>query len=192
MQEKSNPRSNRERTEETRAALLAAARALFVEKGYAETGTPEIVKAAKVTRGALYHHYRDKKDLFRAVVEREAAQIGEDIEKHAAGAATPLEALSSGSMTYFSAMAKPGRARLLLLDAPAVLGPEEINRIDRGTGGGSLRDGLVALLGPAPEIEALADMLSAAFDHAALAIAHGARRVDYERAMNRLFKALAG
>ena len=61
-------RTNRDRTERTRAALLQAARALFVAKGYADTSTPEIVAAAGITRGALYHHFDDKRALFRAVV----------------------------------------------------------------------------------------------------------------------------
>ncbi|MEQ8333910.1 TetR family transcriptional regulator [Nisaea sp.] len=193
MQEISGRRSNRERTEETRASLLSAARTLFIEKGYADTGTPEIVKAANVTRGALYHHYRDKEDLFRAVVEREATAVSADIERRAGTAANPLDALTAGSIAYFDAMAVQGRARLLLLDGPAVLGPEEMSRIDRETGGGSLLDGLAALLGRAPDLEmrALADLLSAAFDRAALAISRGARRDDYESAMEKLLKTLA-
>jgi AcrR family transcriptional regulator len=194
MQDKSGRRSNRERTEETRAALLAAGRGLFVEQGYAGTGTPEIVKAANVTRGALYHHFRDKEDLFRAVVEQEAKTVSAEIERSANRAESPLAALKEGSKAYFDAMAAPGRARLLLLDGPAVLGPEEMSRIDRETGGGSLLDGLAALFGEAADgkMEALADMLSAAFDRGALAIAHGGSLCDYETAMNRLLDALAG
>ena len=78
-------RSNRERTERHARDLLAAARALFTDKGYAETGTPDIVAAAGVTRGALYHHFADKQALFRAVVEREAAAVAAEIETRRAG-----------------------------------------------------------------------------------------------------------
>ncbi|TWH24547.1 TetR/AcrR family transcriptional regulator, partial [Aminobacter sp. J15] len=97
-------RSNRERTEATRAALIAAARNLFIEKSYAETGTPEIVAAAGVTRGALYHHFADKQALFRAVVEAEAA-----------APASVRQALLDGADAFFRAMAVNGRTRLLLL-----------------------------------------------------------------------------
>lgn len=193
MQEKSMRRSNRQRTEETRAALLAAARSLFVEKGYAETGTPEIVNRAKVTRGALYHHFRDKEDLLRAVVHAEAAAVSAEIETHAGNATDPLDGVKAGARAYFDAMEVAGRPRLLLLDGPAVLGPDEMSRIDLETGGGSLRDGLAAMMhqDPTPELDALAAMLSAAFDRAALTIARGAERSRYEDAMDALIDALA-
>ena len=68
MQDKSTPTPNADRRAMMRKKLIDAARALFVEKGFAATSTPEIVKSAQVTRGALYHHFEDKEDLFRAVV----------------------------------------------------------------------------------------------------------------------------
>ncbi|MGO4780189.1 TetR/AcrR family transcriptional regulator, partial [Lysobacter sp. 2RAB21] len=73
------PRSNRERTEATRHALLEAARGLFVSKGYSDTSTPEVAVAAGITRGALYHHFIDKRDLFRQVLQREAKSVREEI-----------------------------------------------------------------------------------------------------------------
>lgn len=121
-------RTNRERTDATRTALLDAARGLFVEKGYAEAATPEIVAAAKVTRGALYHHFTDKRALFWAVIEREANEVAADIEARSADASSARDALLRGASAYFDAMAAPGRTRLLLHEAPAQMA------IDSGEG----------------------------------------------------------
>ncbi|MEQ8586524.1 MAG: helix-turn-helix domain-containing protein [Thalassobaculaceae bacterium] len=184
-------RTNEARTAATRTALIAAARALFVDKGYAETGTPEIVAAAGVTRGALYHHFADKADLFRAVVTAEAAAVAAAIERAADTDGSPRQALIEGAGAYFAAMTEPGRARLLLLDGPAILGPEAMAALDRDQGGGTLRHGLAAAsrrIDPA-ELDALADCLSAAFDRAALAIAGGADPAPYCAAITRLIDA---
>ncbi len=186
MQEKSakpakSPRPNSVRSEEMKARLIAAARDLFVEKGFAETGTPEIVKRAEVTRGALYHHFADKAALFDALVLAEAEALGAEITQGA-------QDLATGSAAFFRAMSVPGRARLLLVDGPAVLGHRRMDEIDAGGGRRSLADGLNAALPDvgAPERAALAVVLSAAFDRAALAIAEGANEEDYLAAMLRV------
>ncbi|MGY8525629.1 helix-turn-helix domain-containing protein [Paracidovorax citrulli] len=178
-------RTNRERTDTTRAALIAAARALFVEKGYAGTSTPEVVAAAGITRGALYHHFEDKRALFRAVVEEEMRQVAEDIERAAPSTAPPAApsaddaraALVAGSEAYLAAMSVTGRTRLMLVDAPAVLGVAETLVLDQAWAGRTLREGLAAALGgrlaPPLTIAALATLLSASFDRAALAIDAG-------------------
>jgi AcrR family transcriptional regulator len=184
-------RTNEARSAATRATLIAAARALFVEKGYAETGTPEIVAAAEVTRGALYHHFADKADLFRAVVAAEAEAVAEAIDRATSEVAPPRRALIEGAGTYFAAMNTPGRTRLLLLDGPAVLGPQAMAELDRSQGGAALRLGLAEAMrrvDPA-ELDALADCLSAAFDRAALAIAGGADPAPYCTAITRLIDA---
>ena len=80
-QSKDLPRTNRDRTEKTRTALMQAARSLFVDKGYGDTSTPEIVAAAGITRGALYHHFEDKRALFRAIVMDEALAVASAIER---------------------------------------------------------------------------------------------------------------
>lgn len=194
MQENSVRRSNTARTEATRAALIAAARSLFVDKGYAETGTPEIVAKAGVTRGALYHHFADKADLFRAVVAQEAAAVAVRIETESAAPASALDALISGTDAYFAAMAVPGRVRLLLLDGPAVLGHREMARIDKQAGGDELREGLAFALPPGDlqdaTMDALAEILSAAFDRAALAVSEGGHAEDYRQAIRRVLQGL--
>jgi AcrR family transcriptional regulator len=186
-------RSNKERTEATRLALIEAARRLFVDKGYAETATPDIVAEAGVTRGALYHHFEDKKALFRATLEREAEAVAAHIETVSIPAGSPREALLLGASAYFDAMAEPGRTRLLLLEAPAVLGFESVGAIDRENAEGTLKAGLAELLGPGAEadkLQALTDLLSAAFDRAAIAIEKGADRKAYEGAIADLLDGL--
>ena len=103
-------RSNRERTEKTKAALIAAARALFVEKGYAETSTPEIVTAAGITRGALYHHFEDKRALFRAVVREEALAVTRDIERATPERLAPLDALIAANAEIVARFGASGRS----------------------------------------------------------------------------------
>ncbi|PWW00185.1 TetR family transcriptional regulator [Hoeflea marina] len=177
-----------------RQALIDAARSLFIQRGYAETATPDIVALAGVTRGALYHHFEDKRALFRAVIEREAADVAAAIEAGTSPVMNPREAIVAGSRGYFDAMSKPGRARLLLLDGPAVLGADTMRAIDTETAEASLKDGLHVLLSGGRN-GALADMLavllSAAFDRAALAIETGADRHQCEEAIAALIDGLA-
>jgi AcrR family transcriptional regulator len=196
MQDRSVRRSNKDRTEATRSALIAAAREFFVENGYADTGTPEIVAKANVTRGALYHHFADKRDLFRAVVIEEARAVSARIEKETTNPDSALNALMAGAEAYFAAMAVAGRARLLLIDGPAILGHLDMHQIDKETGGEELRQGLViaiseGALNDAP-LDALTELLSAAFDRAALAIAEGNPEEDYKAAIRLIMTGLLG
>lgn len=180
MQEKSR-RSNKERTEATRAGLLAVARELFVEKGYAETGTPELVAAAGLTRGALYHHFADKQGLFRAVIEGEAAATAEAIERMPAPTSA-MGALLDGSRVYLEAMTVPGRIRLLLIDGPAVLGLAAMDEVHASHGNRTLRLGLQAAMEEGSirrlPLDVLTEMLGALFDRAALSIEQGATLDD--------------
>ncbi|MBB4346597.1 TetR/AcrR family transcriptional regulator [Aliirhizobium cellulosilyticum] len=185
------PRSNRERTDATRTALLDAARTLFVEKGYAETATPDIVAAAEVTRGALYHHFADKKALFWAVIEREAKDVAADIDARSADASSAREALLQGASAYFDAMAVPGRTKLLLKEAPAQ------HAIDSGEGEDpaeeGLKIGLSHLLSGSENLkllDPLTSLISSAFEKAAIAINCGANRTDYEAAIAALLDGL--
>ncbi len=184
-----SPRSNRERTQATRQALLAAARALFVDKGYAETSTPEVSAAAGTTRGALYHHFIDKRDLFRHVLQHEAEAVRAAIDAAAPAPADPLHALIQGARAYLRAMTAPGRTRLLLIDGPAVLGHAEATAIDGAQAAAALRTGLSAVLGEETiALDALAPLLSAAFDRAALEIDAGADAQAVGEAMEWLLR----
>ena len=186
-------RTNRDRTATTRAALMQAARRLFIDKGYGETSTPEIVTAAGITRGALFHHFEDKKALFRAVVTEEAEAVADEIERSAAPTTTALDALIAGSDAYLAAMRVPGRTRLLLLEGPSVLGLVEIKELDEETSARTLKDGLQAAIRGhkfALPLAALADLLSAAFDRAALAIDSGEDPAAYRAAITTLIRRL--
>ncbi|MEO1495279.1 MAG: TetR family transcriptional regulator [Pseudomonadota bacterium] len=188
--------TNRDRSAAMRAKLIDAGRALFAEKGFADTSTPDIARAAGVTRGAMYHHFADKTDLMRAVVEQEAEVVARDIHRSGQATDDAHGALMAGAKAYFTAMQVPGRVRLLLLEGPSALGVAEMQRIDRETGGQTLVDGLADAM---PEhnttalpLEELANVLSAAFDRAAMAIADGADAAGYEDAIAMLLSWLTG
>ncbi|TPN85710.1 TetR/AcrR family transcriptional regulator [Mesorhizobium sp. CU2] len=195
MQQESGRRSNRDRTEATRADLIGAARKLFTEKTYVETGTPEIVAAAGVTRGALYHHFADKQALFAAVVEQEAAAVAAEVDDASPPSLSARDALIAGSDAYLAAMQAPGRTRLLLIDGPAVLGRAGMDAIDDRHGNRSLREGLVAAMRAQSisrlPVEALTALLAAAFDRAALAIEAGNPPEDYRAVLMALIDGLA-
>ena len=196
MQQKNRIRSNKSRTDATRSALIDAARKLFSEKGYAETSTPEIAKAAGVTRGALYHHFDDKVDLFRAVVTEEYLKVAADITASAKESPdSAIDALRQGSRGFLKAMEDRGRVRIMLLDGPAVLGHLELGKIDRETSADALRLGLAAAMQAgqirALPIEALTVQLSALFDRAALAISEGDDRERHLEVLDAIFETLA-
>lgn len=186
-------RSQTERREETRGQLLKAARKLFAEKGFAETGTPEIVAAAGVTRGALYHHFADKTALFATVVEAEHAAVAGAIE--AAGNTVPRDAVAAllaGSEAFFAAMADAGRRRILLVDAPAVLGRPALDAIDARHGLDTLvcglRDAMDAGAIKRLPVLPLAQLFGALFDRAALAPPD--QRGDFQQALAAMLEGL--
>jgi len=115
-----------EHIQDTRAAVLQAARELFAEKGYAGTGTEEIAARARVTRGALYHHFRDKADLFRAVMQAVAADLADRLVTQqlsgATGAVSAWDQLREGFQAFLDACTGSDFQRIVLVDGPAVLG----------------------------------------------------------------------
>ena len=119
-----------QQSEATRGALLAAARELFALRGYAAVATEEIVQAAGVTRGALYHHFAGKLELFEAVYEDVERELVERIAQAAMAAASdPLAALHAGAQAFLDACEDPAVQRIALVDAPSVLGWERWREI---------------------------------------------------------------
>jgi AcrR family transcriptional regulator len=156
--------------------LVNVAREFFVRDGYANTATSQLVAAAGVTRGALYHHFADKRGLFAAVVEVEAQAVVNAV-RDAGDLADPVGALLAGGDAYLVSMSVPGRSRLLLIEAPVVLGLEASAALQELHGERALREGLEAAsaagrIPPLP-LTSLTRCLGAAYDRAALAIANG-------------------
>jgi AcrR family transcriptional regulator len=155
---------------------VTAARALFGTRGYAEVGTEEIVRAAGVTRGALYHQFRDKADLFAAVAEQIEAEIADRIAAGAGEAADdPLDALRAGARLFLDACAEPEVERIILLDAPAVLGWQAWRDLAGRYGLGLVQLALQSAMDagaimPQP-VAPLAHILIGALDEAALYVA---------------------
>ena len=189
------------RSEATRAKLIEVGIELFSERGYADVGTEEIVDRAEVTRGALYHHFGDKRDLFRAVHEELEQQIVASI-----GAALeanpredPLEALEVAAGAVLDVALDSKIARVTLIDAPSVLGWEEWREIDVRYGLGLTEAVLNAAIesGRIAEqpVRPLAHLLVAAVGEAAIMVATAEdpqrAREDVKPAMRSLIYGLA-
>jgi AcrR family transcriptional regulator len=126
-------RTQAERSAATQQALITAARRLWGERGYAEVGTPEIVEAAGVTRGAMYHQYTDKAALFRAVVEAMDQEILERLEASVAAARpkTPADTMHAMASAWLDIAREPEVRQLMLLDAPSVIGWTEYREMSQ-------------------------------------------------------------
>jgi AcrR family transcriptional regulator len=164
------PRASREQSLATAAEVLATARRLFVAEGYAGVGLEEVAAAAGVTRGAVYHHYASKRGLFEAVLGQVHAEVGDAV----AGAATGSgwASLRRGCRAFLLASLAPDVRRLLLVEAPAVLGWELWRSQDAAASGRLLSEGLTELAAAGElavtEVDAVAAVLSGAMNEAAL------------------------
>lgn len=188
-------RSQEERTRSTRSALTTAARGLFTERGYAAVSTDEIVRAAGVTRGALYHHYTDKQALFRDVFEQIEGEINDEIATVFAGETDHLAAMAAGVDRFLDICQRPDVLHIGLTDAPAVLGWATWREIEARHGLGIITDlltGAVAAgLIPAPaSVPALSQLVLSAVIESALMIANGASRAAVQQALMSLLLGL--
>ena len=181
------------RSAATRAALVAAARPLFTEHGYAAVSTDQIARAAGVTRGALYHQFDGKEELFAAVFEQVeselVARLGAGI-----GDADPTDAvamLRADIDGWLTACAEPEVHRIVLIEAPAALGWERWREIGRAYGVGLVETAVQTLMDsgaiPHQPVRPLTHVLVGALEEAAL---YAARAEDREAATAEVREAL--
>ncbi len=172
----SNESRQNQRSAATRRKLLDAARTLFAERGYAAVGTEEIVRAAGVTRGALYHQFPDKAELLAALINEIDAEVSQQIVNGAlAGATNQLDALIAGGEAFLEAVERPEVHRVSLIDGVSVLGWERRRAIGQEHGLGLIEavlisgmdDGLIRRTPARP----MAHVLLGALDEAALYVA---------------------
>ena len=182
----------------TRAELMRVARELFAERGYAGVGTEEVVARANVTRGALYHHFTDKKDLFRAVHEQLEEELVASIGEQIAGIEDPWELIVAGVRAFLDAATDPALRQITLIDAPAVLGWEEWREIDARYGLGlvtfALKNAMDQGVFREAEVTPLAHLLLGAMTEAAMMVANAgdpeAAREEAETALLALAEGL--
>ena len=192
------PTRRDEHVADTRQALVDAARKLFTEQGFAATGTEEIVAAARVTRGALYHHFHDKTDLFRAVMEQIAREVAEhliDAELSRPPATSPdqpsadaWDEVRDGLRAFLDlCVVTDDFQRIVLVEGPAVLGHEAWDELVARHGSNLLAEWLSRAveqgrIAPVP-IQPLTRLLIAMISESSLYIARADDRPAAREAM---------
>jgi AcrR family transcriptional regulator len=193
-------RTQADRSASTRAALLAAGRRLFAEHGFAGVGTDAIVRAANVSRGALYHHFADKSALFDAVLEEVEHEVAQRIAEVALADVSGdlVQAMERSVEAWFDACEEPDVRRIVLVDGPSVVGwarwREICERHVLGLVEAMLVQGMADGTLDAQPVTPLAHVLLAAADEAAMYIATAddprAARSELQAILRRLFEAL--
>jgi AcrR family transcriptional regulator len=193
-------RTQAERAAETREALIEAARPLFAAHGFADAALETIVRAAGVTRGALYHHFADKTELFAAVFERVEGEVATRMDESIAAAneADPVEVMRLGAGFWLDACSDPEIQRIVLVDAPAVLGWTRWTEIGNRYNIGLVRELLANAVEtgriPPQPVEATALTMLGAMREATLYVAraddHDRARQEAGAVMDRLIHAL--
>src|SRR5688500_17169532 len=166
------------RSEATRGALVAAARSLFAEHGYSGIGTEEIVRHAGVTRGALYHHFSGKEDLMRAVLHDISRELAETSASAALRETDQWRQILAAVDAFLDACTDPAVQRIMMTDAPSVLGWDEWREIDTQYGLGLIKASLeqameTGLIARQP-VDPLAHLIVGALDEAAMYISRAA------------------
>ena len=175
------PRASAAAAAETARAVLAAATRQFADRGFSDVSLDDVAEAAGVTRGAVYHHFRNKGALFAAVAAACHQQV-----------ADPAGQLSAGSHAFVDAITSGAAVRILLIDGPAVVGWDEWRRLDEAGSATHLREALVAVGVDGELVDVMTMLLSGAMNEAALWLArHPADDTARERAHRALDRLLA-
>jgi len=168
-------RTQEERSQHTMTAVLDIAQKHFAEMGYGSVSTEAMLKEAGLTRGALYHHFANKQGLFEAVVTRIQEELTDAIATKSEKEDDPWDALLAGCFAWLESATKPETQRILLVDAPAVLGWERWQELDAEHGASLLAEGIEALVSAGrievSSNEALLHLLNGAMNQAALWVA---------------------
>jgi AcrR family transcriptional regulator len=187
-----------ERRAATTEAILKAGRRLFGEQGFAATTMDDIAEAARVAKGAVYHHFATKEAVFEAVFDQVSHDLVLEVDRAARTERDVLAAMVAGTQHYFAACAKGPIGQIILRDGPAVLGWERWREIDGRHFGGKIPRALAAamdagLIARQP-VEPLARLLLGAVTEAAVACAGRADVLkaggEYSRAFKSLLEAL--
>lgn len=159
----------------TRGQLIEVATSLLADHGYEGTSIEAVLTAAGVSRGALYHHFAGKEALFTAVLEVLSDRITAQITEVVSGCADPVDAVRAAALGWIDVAGDPVIQRIMLVDAPSVLGWEQWRAMDEGRTVGAMRDMLQAVSDtgrlPGELVVPFAHMILAALDEAAMVVA---------------------
>jgi len=169
-------RRNKVETNETIRKLIQIARTHFTEYGYTNTALESIVQEANITRGAVYHHFRSKKELFRSVLEAVQQEVAERVEHEASLSEDVWQQLYLGCRAFVLAAVEPQNKRIMLIDGPAILGWDVWRSMDANHSMRLLREQLEMMQrqgnfqdGP---LDAMTHFISGALNETSLWLAH--------------------
>ena len=178
----------------TKQKLERVARELFAERGFAGVSAEELVAKADVTRGALYHHYDGKEGLFEAIVDSVMREVHAKLAAEAAGQSDPLQALEHGIGVFLKVCTEPNVQRILLVDAPAVLGWPKWREMDARYGFGLVKQALAGAMKAGllrrQDVDVLAHVLLGALTEAAMVIARSQDPAKSRKAAERAFASI--
>lgn len=187
-------RRSAEEAAKTRQTIVEVAEKLFAEHGFAGVSTSAICQAAGVTDGALFHHFRSKKDLFTEIATRLHTNIHKAIYRAGLDVADPVEGFIVGARKSMEVTQLPHNQRIVFIEGPAVLGTEKWRKIDQQLGLRLIEGGLLAIAGvealPPHILKPMAMLALGTINEITYALIRKEPGVDPEQCLNLLVRAL--